>query len=300
MGGCSYIDRRGEKAIRLADLEPFERSRTEFEPAERDGLWGFKWEDAWVLSCKWKKVKHFSWSYCPVCRNGKWGMINISGELIIPYTWEDIEIVGSDIWAKHGGSYGMIDAKGNQLTEFEWLTIEKRWDGYTAVWQDRYECGLVGADGSLTIEPQWANIDSFDSVLKGLAVVSSVSTFGMDVTGCELGMIDRSGTLVVPDIYDEIERAEDDHAYVRKNRAYGLLNKEGKQVIECCWEYIFFLGEGLWRVEIDEKQGLFDGEGRQILACEWDYIKITEEGFIAAVLDGQQYYFNLTGEAVEK
>ena len=53
-------------------------------------------------------------------------------------------------------------------------------------------------------------------------------------------------------------------------------------------------------METDEKQGLFDGEGRQILACEWDYIKITEEGFIAAVLDGQQYYFNLTGEAVEK
>jgi len=235
-----------------------------------------------------------------VCSDGNWGVINRSGELVVPCIWEDIEIVGDNIWAKHRGSYGMIDAEGNQLTEFRWMEIEGHWDGYTSVWEDRYECGLVGADGSLIVEPKYAYIDSFDSILEGLAKVSCVSTYGMDVTGYGLGMIDRNGNLVVPHIYKEIEEAEDHHAYVRKNRAYGLLNKEGKQVIECCWEYIFYLGEGLWRVETDEKQGLFDGEGRQILACEWDYIKITEEGFIAAVLDGQQYYFNLTGEAVEK
>ena len=63
----------------------------------------------------------------------------------------------------------------------------------------------------------------------------------------------------------------------------------------CCWEYIFYLGEGLWCVEKDEKQGLFDGEGNQIPACEWDRIRITEEGLTATALDGEEHFFNITG-----
>ena len=50
----------------------------------RDGLWGFiNLSGEVVLETKYDDVNSFSLNYAPVCEDGKWGYIDISGNEVI-------------------------------------------------------------------------------------------------------------------------------------------------------------------------------------------------------------------------
>lgn len=57
----------------------------------------------------------------PVKRDGLWGFVNASGELVIPCEWEDYRAPNAGkIAVQKDGLWGCIDLAGNVLIEPEW------------------------------------------------------------------------------------------------------------------------------------------------------------------------------------
>ena len=45
----------------------------------------------------------------------KWGVIDRSGRVVVPLTWEAVVLVGSRIWVKRAGLWGLVDRAGKPL-----------------------------------------------------------------------------------------------------------------------------------------------------------------------------------------
>lgn len=73
--------------------------------------------------------------------------------------------------------------------------------------------------------------------------------------------------------YDEVGVFENDLAYVRKNKKYGYVDKNGKEIIPCIYTYVgAFNEQGIVWVNKNGKYGIYNINGKVILPAEYDAI----------------------------
>lgn len=68
-------------------------------------------------------------------------------------------------------------------------------------------------------------------------------------------------------------------AKVMLNRKYGLINKQGEEILECKYDFIKdFQPNGLVVVELNEKSGLVNEKGEIVVECKFDDNEIVVGG----------------------
>ena len=84
------------------------------------------------------------------------------------------------------------------------------------------------------------------------------------------------------------------------NWKYGFIDKSGKVVIPCQWEYASSFQEGVARVKKNNKYGYIDTSGAIIIPCKWSWALDFHFGK-ASVRDddGKWYHFDKRGEIIE-
>ena len=104
------------------------------------------------------------------------------------------------------------------------------------------------------------------------------------------GFIDKSGTLVIPCIYDAAGSfSSDGLAYVSRNGKYGYIDKTGSTVIPFEYDGAYGAGGGLAAVVKNGKCGLVDYGNNVAAALEYDDISSFEDGVAYAVKNGILY-----------
>ena len=91
----------------------------------KEGLYGFM--DATgelVIPCEWDEAEPFSEGFALVKKDGKYGYIDTTGELVIPCEWESAKPFSEGLaWVGNGdwrGPYGCIDTTGELVIPCEW------------------------------------------------------------------------------------------------------------------------------------------------------------------------------------
>lgn len=95
--------------------------------------------------------------YIEVVQDGKWGLMNFNGEMLIPCEWESMyEPWCGYVPVMQGGLWGMIDNQGKLISECRWEAAGALWrypfaDGslMPVVMDDL--CGFVNLQGELVI-----------------------------------------------------------------------------------------------------------------------------------------------------
>lgn len=117
----------------------------------------------------------------PVFKNGKWGYINQLNEIIIPFLFDDADVfsenkaavnIGGRLndggWVE-GGSWGVIDAKGNYIVEPYWDLLNPYSCGRSCFREiDRW--GYIDEIGNIIVKPIYGMAQDYS---ENLAVVQN-------------------------------------------------------------------------------------------------------------------------------
>ena len=185
-----------------------------------------QWNDAGIFSEGMARVAKYSKYYqnygVQVC---KWGYINKYGEMIIPtdYSYSYNFEYGMANVSMGESKWNLVDKDGNELFHIDaFWPLFYREDLACVHYQDSSgvywfrKCGFIDIEGNEIIPPVWSLAGNFTS---GLAPVSDKNK--------KWGYIDKNGKNVIPCQWEKAEEFNGDYAWVKDNKTWRLITKDG-------------------------------------------------------------------------
>jgi len=190
-------------------------------------------EKAWkALSCS--ITGQFSNGLAKV-RVARWtGFIDLSGDLVIPFKFDDAEDFSEGMASvKLDRKYGFIDTKGRSITPIIYDAVGSFKNGVAKV-----------AMYKNTKEAR----DEYEEC-------------GIDCVLYSFGLIDKTGREIFPIKYDYIEQEEEELVAIGLNRKQGLVDRNGSEILPINFHYITKISEAL--LTPDDKFVFYDIAGRE-------------------------------------
>lgn len=217
-----------------------------------------------IIPCMYDDGCYFSEGVAAEYLNGKCGMVDYFNNTVIPFEYEEICVCKNNlINAKKNGKYGLINKNNEVVVDFLYDEID--------CWETR-ECLCYPANK----DDKW-------------------------------GLIDRNGDIIEDFIYDDAQLISDneDNAgefiILLKGDYKAVYSTRKKRFItDFIYNFVGYLSEGRFLVNIDNKVGFIDTNGEQITPLIFD--KYTHEDFNEGVCvvsqNGKDGLINLSGELI--
>src|SRR5690606_18177166 len=90
----------------------------------------------------------------------------------------------------------------------------------------------------------------------------------------KFGLIDKNGNQIVPAKYDYIKSFSNGLWAVYHNKKWGIIDKTGREIVPPKYGdsiYTEYFSDGALRVEVNEKYGFLDDKGNVIIPLIYDY-----------------------------
>lgn len=239
----------------------------------------FKIADA--LRKDYKSPLTIEYNYYKVYTNGKYGVINKKGELVVPANYDDITIPNP--------SKAVFICQYNYNTateEYDYIILNDKSEEIFKKYVNVQVIPVTGIIGSIPYE-KWALSYQQDNLY---------------------GLLSIDGKKITKPIYEEISSVpyKEGVFLVKENGEYGVINNKGAYLIKP--EYDNILGDGYYNDQIGYKAsgfivtkgehvGYISETGEPILDTEYDYIyriKELPERYIIAKKNGQYGLLNNT------
>ena len=222
----------------------------------------------WKVNMKYNEGKDFSQGLAAVRSGDTWGYIDYYGNTVFSFHFEVAESFS------RGGAWV---AKGGE----KYLTRSgKMYDGFTQNWGKlatvyvKYKQGLIDTLGNEILAPLYDEItpisqNSFRVTLEGRdaildstnRLITTVYPFRKDK---KFGLVNFEGKEILKPKYDDIESTEYDIFIARYKGKYGILDKSGNEIHPCKFNSIdLFIGGKAFVME-GEKEFYIDRYGKII------------------------------------
>ena len=230
----------------------------------------------------------FSEDLAFVSYNDKWGAINSTGKLVIPFKYDSHGDFSEGLAAVSlNGKWGYVNKQGTLEIPTKYESAEKFEDGLACV-QFNGKYGAINKHGTLVIPIKYDYPFSFS---EGMAVVQMNDKYGF---------INKQGTLVIPCKYSRAGDFSEGLASVGRafgyDYEYGYIDKEGKVILPFEFSYAGSFNNGIAKVKLtleisniysDNKNSiLLDKYGNMI---DWGIIGDFSEGLYSISNDDFEY-----------
>lgn len=232
-----------------------------------------KWDNKYRTDSYWTEVE-------------LWGGIDKEGNEVIPFIFDEI----GGFWDTEGiykahyggwenGHWGVIDNKGNWLTEPMFERIEHNYyDGLIVFstadeWEDECLLGIYDIKNHRVLhDPRFLDVTFEDN--GDIVVYYYDEELGEEVSK----VIDREGNEIFPSHYSRLYFKDDFYEaslldkYGGKN---GLIDRRGNVVVPCEYDIPFngiLVKEEIFVNKVNEKFGLCDFDGKTIIEPKYDYL----------------------------
>lgn len=185
-------------------------------------------------------------------KDGKYGVINLTGEKIIENTYEELKEAKDDILiAKQNGKYGIIDLQNSQKIEFKYNSIiyNEEADIYIAETEDfnnelidnTFTVRQTGILTDLNTEKGYIELRNDEGYKyydlkfeeKNAKDIFSQNTLYLSKKDGKYGFVDKDGNVVVDYIYDDATKQNEyGFAGIKKDGKWGSVDNKGNIVIE--------------------------------------------------------------------
>jgi hypothetical protein len=221
------------------------------------------------------------------------------------------------------GLYGIADTNGLVLSEPMFEEMPVFGDGMFRI-RINGKYGFADAEGKVVIQPQWefavafsegkaivsmhANssiIDKKGNILAGnLGDGTGMYRFFSNRARCrsndgQYGYMDATGKRVVPPTFDSGDDFQDGAAIIGKGNKYGLIDTAGNFIIEPEYDFLYNLGDGLYKVKDSEgNAGVINNKGKVIVAKEYDDVFHLQQNYLMVEKDFMSGCFDLSGKEI--
>ena len=286
-----------------------------------------------ILKAKYEGLDLFEDKTLKVCTNKMYGVVSLTGEVIVPCEYDDIEndgdyyillkvVKGNDYHWEKTYFRGVIRNNGDFIIPCDYNLIDRHGNLFVVKIEGR--CGCIDSNGKILIECKYSYLELIDNIF--IAGMYS-NVYGRDV----YGIIDINGNSIIDCFYNSIKHLGDKNfrlavlgksidvtigkkfpysdtkplcknLFKKKLIAWGIFNSEGEQISPCIYndikyepQYdIFRISTSTERNANSKKWGLLSLEGKILCPPIFGSISTFKDG--VAKVSG--YYGNYTGGGI--
>lgn len=270
---------------------------------ENEDLWSSNDDNLFPLGEELIRIK----------KKGKWGLLDSSLEFIVPCIYDRIlEKHGNYIVVESDGKFGVIDIKGNVIISVENEKIIFYKEGKVLI-QKNELCGCVDCNtGDMVIPFMFDYIETIKNnlfkVFKGTKV-GLYNDRGEIILDCKyddnftlelesiktsldgkIGLVDWNGNILIDFKYEELLERTNEY-WICCNKKWGVIGTDGEDILKPLYEQIInainWKEERIYRVISNNKQGLVRKNNEILIPIEYHKIEIFDKNFL--VKNKQKY-----------
>ncbi|WP_339628401.1 WG repeat-containing protein [uncultured Maribacter sp.] len=175
--------------------------------------------------------------YMRVRNNGKTGIIDEQGKIVIPIEYEDISDLKDGLFlAKKSNKYGMINTKEEIVIPFEYSKIRFFNESLALVLLNG-KAGYINKENEMIIEPNY-KYNFMGDFNNGLAAVRK---------GDKYGYINNKNEIIIPILYDSALPFKENKAIVKKDGISFIINTKGEEIKNISEPYLWLDRDNLIR-----------------------------------------------------
>ena len=292
-GKYGYVDKTGKEVIPCIYDEAHDFS--DGLGHVRKGQWGY-------IDKTGREILPFKYSSYPFsdglaqvytyeypAKTGLNGYMNKTGEEVIPPKYYNAAPFSEGFAAVEIGYWAYIDKTGNEITPYIYRIAYPFKDGLASVMR-KDKWGLIDTTGEEIIPCEYSAAKYYGN---GLFCVRKGGT---------TGLIDKNNKEVVPfGVYSGIDAPYDEFCNMSlvtsaETGKYGYIDKTGKEIIPCIYDFADGFSEGLSRVKTGNKWGYIDETGKEAVPLIYDSADDFSEGFGCVQKGGKMGYVDKMGK----
>lgn len=274
-------------------------------PFRSGKLWGYSTIDKKiVIQCKYSFAYMFRNGFARVQQNKNWGVIDSTGNIVIPIKFSKLIHVNNNIFIGESNNkiyflntlgiekflctktkrFGveylkenifslkcddismLLDSAGNLLLSGNDIFFSTFNNGYLFIKENTGFGYFIDKNGKRLSTP--LNLKCHDGFKNGMAVVTI-----KDNSVSKYGFIDSTGQNTIPCIYDYAIAYRNGLSLVKKEKKWGFINKENQVVVPIIYDGCQFETNGSFYITtIDNKQGIVDTLGQIVIPPKYEKI----------------------------
>lgn len=236
--------------------------------------------------------------YFFVKKDKKWGLINDTGNILVPISNDNIFTAHIDRYIiTREGKSGLIDSNNNLLTDIKFsstvrsfvFNVSSSVNFYNEFW------GTIEDEGYLVNTNDGKNLIEKNKIapINTIGDPSLIPFFSDN----QKGFVNRKGEfeIIVDSTYRDLEYFSEGRAvYAKhiqenlphapfKNRGYGLIDKKGNEVVLPKYETILPFSNGLAACRLNGKYGFINKKGKIVIDIKYDHADFFNERELTAV-----------------
>ncbi len=234
-----------------------------------------------LLDLEYQKVIHYIYDsikpindqFAIVQAQGKLGLINNLGQVVVAPYYQDIELQGSELKGKPFDYYE-LKTSDNKHVALHQANHLKAIDQNLYLSVSAHASSLINTRGSEVRSFANSEIGTFEN---GLAVIRQ---------GTKYGVVDTRGKLVIPLEYDSIW-LQDNYLGIRKgNNKWMMLNTQYVRVTQKDYQDIMPSNEGLFPIKRHGNWGFINNRGVEVVPPQYQAVQSFSEGVAMAQYGG--------------
>ncbi|MFN0216899.1 MAG: WG repeat-containing protein, partial [Saprospiraceae bacterium] len=248
-------------------------------PVRKDSLWGYiDTSGKVVVEPQFNETYAFRCGLAPVQKGKLQGYIDTTGHLFVPPQFDFVYSFKNNIaWVKKDTLWGILDVSGHFLIEPQYSKIIKFANGLVAIKKDSL-WGFVDNLGHILIKPIFDEVEDYEESWSSAEIIGFTYGPGKDFNlyvnsdnkvgiqsalipvrkGSQLGLVDKTGQVVLPIQFSIINAFENGFAKVEQSEKKGLIDIHFNLVVPCEYTDLRRVSANNYMTEINGRYGLFN------------------------------------------
>lgn len=221
----------------------------------------------------------------PYMTNGKWGVINSYGEIVIKSTYDEMIVIpneAQDIFIctydvdYSSGSYKtkVINSKGKEIIkDYDKIEAVTNYNENHEIWYENNvfrvcknnKYGLVNYSGKKLLDPDYDSINPISGLENSLIIEKNG----------KVGLCDDTGNIIIEPNYKKIDKIGNDYkngyVVVNEDDKYGIIGFDKQVVLEAKYEEVKGIsGDNIYVIKENGKYVLVNKSGEKITSHQYE------------------------------
>lgn len=242
-------------------------------------------------------------------KNGKWGIIDLKGSIIVPFIYEDCIVTAENMIeynhraVAQNGEYFWIDINGLRISKHTYKYLQPRNSkGYAIMKQDG-KIGIIDAEENILCLTDFSEIEDGKTSYSHFywCTPEHISFYQNGL----FGIMDIHGKVLQDPQYSYVNFQPNDYLISCMNAQgkAGIITPEGRIIIPFEYDWILRRRKlGLVKVRKNNKYGVMDEQGNLLIPIEYDLLNLYgDKGLeeMAVKKNGKCFFINNKQERVK-